>query len=482
MGEITETVRISKLLELSAKTAMTLEQIIKNEITDWQNSSGRSLMQEATRYYRNDNDIYNKKREYIGEGGEKAVDNNLANNKLAHNFYRKLVDQKLGYLLSKPFSIQTDNEKYSELLQNVFDNSFMRILKNIGKEAINKGISWLMIYFENDKMCFKKIPSEQIIPLWKDNAHTELDSLIRVYEVEAYEGTTKKTITKVEYWDNSGVKKYVASANGGALVPDVEQGIEHSHFTILQNETATPMNWDRIPFIPFKYNDEEIPFIKFVKGLIDNYDKVVSGNADNLDDLVNFIYVLIGYDGTDLGEFRRNLSTYRAVKISEGGNLELKNVDIDIAAFEKQIEVLRKNIYEFGRGVDSQSEKFGNQSGIALKFLYADLDLDCNIIETEFKASFEQLVWFINQYFMMAGLGDYTKERIDIIFNRDVMINETEAIQNCLASNGVISQETILANHPFVTDVKQELDRIEKEKREHEGVAKVIIEGDNNAS
>jgi hypothetical protein len=124
MPDVTETVRVSKLIELSSKTAMSLEQIIKNEISDWENSGAKSLMLDGARYYRNDNDIANKKREYIGEGGSKVIDTNLANNKIAHNFYKKLVDQKLGYLLSKPFSINTANENYNKILQDIFDSSF----------------------------------------------------------------------------------------------------------------------------------------------------------------------------------------------------------------------------------------------------------------------------------------------------------------------------------------------------------------------
>ncbi len=36
-----------------------------------------------------------------------------------------------------------------------------------------------------------------------------------------------------------------------------------------------------------------------------------------------------------------------------------KNVTIDINAFKEYIELLRRDIYEAGAGVDMQSEKFG---------------------------------------------------------------------------------------------------------------------------
>ena len=52
-----------------------------------------------------------------------------------------------------------------------------------------------------------------------------------------------------------------------------------------------------------------------------------------------------------------------------------------------------------------------------------------------------------------------------IIFNRDMMMNETEAIQNCVASAGILSEETILGQHPWIDDPALELERLEKQKQ-----------------
>ncbi|MCR8983435.1 phage portal protein, partial [Brevibacillus laterosporus] len=80
--------------------------------------------------------------------------------------------------------------------------------------------------------------------------------------------------------------------------------------------------WERVPFICFKYNDEEIPLIKFIQSLIYDYDYRKSDNANNLEDMPNSIYVLRDYDGTNLGEFRHNLAAYRAVKVTGEGGVE----------------------------------------------------------------------------------------------------------------------------------------------------------------
>ena len=47
-----------------------------------------------------------------------------------------------------------------------------------------------------------------------------------------------------------------------------------------------------------------------------------------------------------------------------------------------------------------------------------------------------------------------------------MLINETEAINNCKNSVGILSDETIVKMHPWVTDPEQELQRIKDEKEE----------------
>ncbi|MBB6218670.1 SPP1 family phage portal protein [Anaerosolibacter carboniphilus] len=465
--EITDTKLVSAKVGYYSNTGMSLIDIIQEEIKEWNNSELKKLMLTGQKYYLGDADILQRKRMAIGEGGQLQEVENLANNKLVHNFVRKLVDQKIGYLLSKPLSIQTENKTYQEILTGIFDKSFMKLLKNLGKDAINKGKAWIQVYYnEEGELRFKRLPSEEIIPLWKDTEHTKLDALIRVYEVEVYEGRKKKTIKKVEYWDTKQVLRYVE--NNGSLIPDVETPEGTGHFMIIDEEgNQQPYTWNKVPFIYFKYNDEEQPLIKFVKSLVDDYDRNKSDNSNNLEDLPNSIYVLKNYDGTNLGEFRKNMSLYRAVKVTDEGGVETLNLEMNVEAYKTHIEQDRKDIYEFGRGVDTQSERFGQApSGIALKFLYNDLDMDCNIIETEFQASLEYLLWFVDQHLINTGQGDYTEESVEFIFNRDILINETDSITNCKNSMGIISDETIVANHPYVTDVREELDRIKQHREE----------------
>lgn len=460
---------IEQIIMRGAKSAANLKQIIQIETSQWQVSDKRKWMEIGERYYRTKNDILTRDRTVIGEEGRRVRAENLANNKLANAFVRKLVDQKVGYLLGKPLSIQAEKQAYHELLIEFFDKDMMRRLKSIGKEAVNKGIAWLHVYYDQDgNLSFKKMRSEEIIPLWSDEAHTVLDAIIRDYEVVVYEGLQQKTVRKIEWWDTNGVKRYVF--DGSQLIKDIEVGEEDSHFKLEAGDQEQPMNWERVPFIAWKYNEEEQPLVEIIKSLVDDYDRNKSDNSNNLEDLPDSVYVVKGYGGSPAGEIRKNMSLYRIIKIDDpedNSGVDTISLQINTEAYKNHMEQARKDIYEFGRGVDTQAANFGSApSGIALRFLYSDLDLDASLMETEFQASLEQLRWFIDTHLYNSTGVDYSDEDVEFIFNRDMPIDEESIIKGIKDSVGILSDQTLVAQHPWVRDVNAELDRIKKQKEE----------------
>ena len=159
----------------------------------------------------------------------------------------------------------------------------------------------------------------------------------------------------------------------------------------------------------------------------------------------------------------------RAISLDEDGSAETLTPTIDISAAKEDYDQLRKDIFTFGQAVDKDSDKLGNSpSGIALKFMYSGLDLKCNRMENAFKEGFDKLVWFVNRYLEVTGQGADYEAEIEITFNRDININESQAITDCQNSKGVISDETILENHPWVKDVDEELRRMKAQEREAE--------------
>jgi len=449
---------------------LSIPELIKIYIDEFNVSPERQLMIKGEQYYKVENDILNRKMIRY-ENEQPVVDETKTNNKLAHGFMHGLVDDKVNYLLVKPYSLTCEDEKYLDAVRGTLGKRFQKKLGQLGTEASNKGIAWLYSYIDAEgKFKTMKISAEQCIPLWVDNDHEELQAMIRYYQVEVYEGKDKRFVTKIEYHTSDGVTYYEMDKNGKVIL-DAEmylneggEGTVLPHFKVYD----APGSWEKVPFVPWKNNDFELPDLQFIKTLVDNYDITRSDVANLLEDVKNIIYALRGYGGENLSEFMRDLAYYRAVKLDGDGGIDKVEATIDIEAAKEHYETLKKDIYDFGQAVDKSSDKLGNSpSGIALKFMYSGLDLKCNAMEDNFKWSFEQLLYFVNVYHEIVKLPVSDKE-ITIVFNRDITINEDAVIENCAKSVGIISKKTIVANHPFTEDVDEELKQIEEENKSAE--------------
>lgn len=433
MKSITDTQLYTQIVEANAP--LSTAKIVSLEVREWLESERRAEMLIANAYYANKNDILKKKRTAIGEGGLPEDAKNIADNRIPHSFLRELVDQKAQYILGKPYSI--DNEPMNKALGENFGN----VLRRLGKDAISKGIAWLHVYYdESGVLSYKRIEPEEIIPLWADNDHTKLSALIRVYDQIYYDAEKKKVKTLAEFWDTKTGVTTFDMTNGKAA--------QTNNRPMMTLANGTALNWERIPFIAIKYNDDEMPLLRAVKQLIDEYDRTVSDTANLLQDEPNGILVVRNYDGQKLDEFRRNLSTYRAVKVTDDGGIENITTQPDITASNLHLQTLKSNIYAFGRGVDANSAIGANASAEARQYLYAQLDLDCNQLEQGIQNAMRELAFFV-------GVDDDP----GLTLNRDIIINELAAVDMCVRSQGIIglSTETVLSNHPWVKDPEQEM-------------------------
>ena len=435
-------------------------------VNDWLNSKERKEMLLGKRYFEGYHDILNRQRMVIGEGGALVPVQNLPNNKLVDNQYKKLVEQKTNYALGKPMTIASSDDTYLEEIHKIFDKKLFRQLRVLGEEAINSGIAWLYPYYNADgEFKIKVFPGYEVMPIWTDRTHVDLDRAIRVYsDTLVNKNGTLREITVLEEYTVDGVDRYIKEGQQVRPHPDFPHS---SYITIGEEE----VNWGRLPLIPFKYNSKEIPIIRNVKSLQDALNQVLSDFQNNMEeDPRTTILVLKNYDGTNIPEFRRNLATYGVVKVQtvDGvqGGVETLKIEVDATNYQAILMQLKRAIVENGRGFDAKEERMdGDPNQMNIESMYTDIDLDVNQMESEFQAGFEELKWFIDQYLANAGKGDFSETNLEFVFNRDIFINEDAKIDNCVKSVGVLSNKTIIAHHPWVSDLQHELAQIEEDKQ-----------------
>ena len=445
---------------------MTDKEFIEREITRFKVSKKRREMLTGERYYQGFHDVLSKKRQAIGEDGKLTDVDNLPNNKIIDNQYKKMVVQKVNYLVGQPITFQSDNKQFMDALKQLFGRKFMKFLKRIGTDAENEGICWVFPTYDDDGcLIFKKFKGHEIIPGWRDADHTILDYAIRIYAMISYSGTADETIVeKVEVYDETGISYF--ELQGGHLV--AEEPFHQAYFTV---EGEHPFNWTKIPLIPFKRDADEIPLIRCCKSLQDGINDIMSNFENNMEeDARNTILILVNYDGENLGSFRRNLANYGAVKVKTvdgaAGDLKTLQVEVNAENYKVILEIFKKALIENCMGFDAKDDRLGGQPNqMNIQSMYSDIDLDANDMETEFQAAFEELLWFIRCHFANTGVGDFDLDTLEIIFNRDLPMVESEVINNIRNSIGILSDETLVAQHPWVDDVELELKRIAKQKQ-----------------
>lgn len=412
---------------------ITIEEIIVDKIREFRTSKAYKQMIEGEKYY-----------------------NGEVEEPLYHNFFKLLIDEKIDYFLSGTISFSADHEEYIKNIQKILGKKFNSLLKKLAKESSKKGQAWLNLYYDEQmNLRMRMIKAEEIIPLYDTEDEDQLEAIIRFYNQEVYMNKERKTITRVEYWTREDVNFYILE-DENKLILDSEKYLEEDYEGHYKkgNQVYT---YPQIPFICFKNNEEKHSDFYHIAELIKSYSSNRYHLQSLLDEVREHIYLLKGYGGEDKREFINDLNTYGICKLEEDGDLSYLTPQIDTTATEFHTNLLKKDIYLIGQGVNFLDENF-NQSGIALKIKFRNLDLKVNNTEAQFKEAFQELMKFLL-------LED---QNIDIHFVRQQLVNELELIQSISESKntGIISNETLLSKHPFVTDIMKEKEKVKREQEE----------------
>ncbi len=428
-------------------------------IKDLINEHDTSKMVEGQRYYNNEADILNRK-QYFYKDGVKIEDNTKPNHRIPHNWQKLLVDQKVSYLVGKPIVFQCKMQKeYEDRLNLILGEEWDDTLTELAKNSSNKGAEWLHVYINAEgKFKFIIIPAEEVVPIYDTSLQENLEAILRYYLVQV----NGRDRIRVEWWTRETVTYYIQADSGEFELDDTEPVNPAPHF--YYNEVG--YGWTKVPFIEFPNNQERNSDLKFYKELVDEYDLNVSDLANNLADVQEIITILKGYESTDLAEFKENLRYYKAIKVSgeQGSGVDKLELNIPIEAKKELLDRLEENIFLFGQGVNMKTDRFGNSpSGVALKFLYSLLDLKASVMERKFRKSVKRLLWFTTEYINIIDKKNYDNTEVQVTFRKTMITNDKENVEIAKESKGIISDETIIANHPWTEDVTEELDRIKKQ-------------------
>lgn len=411
----------------------------------------------AERYYRNKTDIFLQEK----KEDEKGNPLRNADNRIPRNFHGLIANQKAAYAFTSPPLFNMGNKQTNKKVMEVLGDEYKKNCMELCVNASNCGTAWVHYWKGNNGFEWAVVDSKEIIPVMSRKLKKKIVGVLRVYS--DIDETSGDTYQVYEYWTETECQAFRRRTGD-----TVDEGLSYyGMFTIPENKEATSQykhGMGDVPFIRFGNNNINTNDLINIKPLIDVYDKVFSGFINDLDDIQELIFVLTGYGGTDLDGFLQDLKKYKTIKLDPDEDADAKTISIEIPieARKEVLDVTRKAIFEQGQGFDPQPENFGNQSGEALKFMYSLLEMKTGLMQTEFEMGFAQLVRAICRFYNLSS------DKIIQIWTRTSIKNDTELSQICRNSVGIVSKKTILASHPLVEDVEEELKQLEEEEKENQ--------------
>ena len=374
-------------------------------------------------------------------------DSSKPNNRIANAYASYITDTLVGYFIGEPISYTSNDDILLQDLSMIFEyNDEADENAELAKNASIYGVAYEMLYLsEEDKIIrFKALDPKQIIPIFDKTVEQNLMAIIRYYD--DYDVVDDKTYTLVEIIDNAMIRRYKMD-NSLSLLE------EYPHY------------FGMVPVAIFKNNEEERGDFEAVISLIDAYDKMESDTLNDFEYFVDAYLALYGFtaEPEDVAQMKEN----RILLMDEGTKAEWLIKQTSDTYVENMKNRLDADIHKFAKCPNMADKEFAsNASGVAIKFKLLGTENLVSIKERKFKRGLQQRLELMSMINNVLREG-FDWRAIDIIFTRNVPSNDTDIANMVNTLKDIVSEETLLAQIPFVESVQDELERLKKEREEN---------------
>ena len=394
-------------------------------------------------YYHNKNKILSHVNYRTTVDGEQVVDNTKPNNKVAHPYANYITDTLTGYFMGEGVTYSSLDDNALEQLLSVLEyNDAADEDTELAKDMSIFGLGIELQYVDSDGMIrFRRIDPREVVLVYDDTLEEDLLYGIRYYPT--LDILTDKVTMNIEVYSTSFVRKYTASEELGDMAFVDEQ----------------PHYFGMCPISVFYNNEDELGDFESVITLIDAYDSLEADSLNDFEYFVDAYLCLTGLsaDAEDIAAMKANrvilLDAEWRTKSTSDTNVEDMKIRLDA------------DIHKFAKVPDMSDEAFaGNASGVAIKYKTMPMENCVAIKERKFKKALQRRIELIFNILSLKG-NAFDWREIEIIFTRNLPTNDSEIAQMVSTLDGIVSDETLLAQIPFVTDVQSEIERLGEQKQ-----------------
>ena len=253
-------------------------------------------------------------------------------------------------------------------------------------------------------------------------------------------------------------EEYIVEVYGAQSTKRYKSNVGFSSFTLIEE---VPNFYGQCPITVFSLNTEEESIFHNIMSLQDAYNTLLSSEIDDWESFCDAYMILKGAAIDE--EEMENMKKHRLLIMDTDAEAQYLTKDVNDVQIRNMLQLVNDNIHKIACCPDFSQESFGTSSGIALRYRLLGFENNAAAIESNFKMALQRRIELLCSIIQLTG-GEALWRDVKITFYRNLPINleETSTIVNNL--RGLVSDETLLSQIPFISDVEEEMKKLAKQK------------------
>ena len=396
----------------------------------------KPMLNKYWNYYKGNQEITRKVATDIGKPCNRIVTNYCYN--ITQNYQGYIVGIPVSYSSEKDFSNIQDILNYNDV-----KNEDSELLRN----ALIFGRSFEINYIDEDgKQRFKVLDTRECIPIYDTSLNNDLLYVIRYYLVDSVE---------------ENMDKYYVEVYGATTTRIYESSNRFSSFSLLDEVIH---HYNQVPITVFSLNKEEESIFDKIITLQDAYNKLLSSEVDDFEAFCDAYLVLKGCIAED--EDIKTMKQNRVLVLENDASAEYLTKSVSDTQIENMLKNINDTIHKIANSPDFNDEKLLAQSGIAMRYKLVGFENVASSIVANMTKALQRRIELICEILMLTG-GEEMWRDIEITFTRNLPVNTLEAVQIVNQLRGLVSDETLLSQIPFIRNATEELEKLKEQKEEN---------------
>ena len=362
-------------------------------------------------------------------------------NRVVTNYCRSIVSNFAGFNLGIPATYQVDDNVQYFLRYNDYIQKDTELLT----QGLTFGVAYELLYIDSDG----ETRFENISPLYgfdiysSDLSDDDMSAFVRIYTEDNVDITQSNTYMVVVYTKDK-ITTYKTVGEFGSL----------------EFVSEVPHSFGQVPVVAFNLNPEREGIFEQIIPLQDSYNEVLSAQLDELGMLVDSFLVLKGVSAEK--EDIQDMKTNRVLLMDADSSAEFLVKNVNNSQIIEILTEIKKRIIEISTCPDFSAENFATTSGIALQYRLTGFRNTSLAFMSQLEKALRRRIELFGWIEQIKGdkVTDFK-----ITFTNNLPTNTLEIAQIVNQLRGLVSDETLLSQIPFVDDAEEELKKAQAEKQ-----------------